>query len=457
MEKLAERQSKAETDIERLEAELAKLRASAHSSSDFEKLKAENERLQQRLNQLETGGQAGGDEAGEAAATGEDEVTPWDVNATSNKGIDYDKLVVKFGSSKIDAALLDKFVSVTGKQPHHLLRRGMFFSHRDLNMVLDLYAAGKKFFLYTGRGPSSESMHLGHLVPFIFTKWLQDVFDVPLVIQLTDDEKFFFKDLKLDECQRLAWENTKDIIALGFDVNKTFIFADATFIGQCPEFYQNVVKIQKCVTYNQVKGIFGFDDSCPIGKIAFPAIQAAPSFSSSFPFIFGTNKTVPCLIPCAIDQDPYFRMTRDVAPRLGYLKPALIHSTFFPALQGAQTKMSASDANSSIFLTDTAKMIKTKINKYAFSGGQATVEEHKEKGGDTDVDISYQYLTFFLEDDDKLEKIRRDYRSGELLSGFLKKELIDVLQPLVTNHQKARVLVTDEIIKQFMTPRKLNF
>merc|ERR1719373_1162771 len=178
-----------------------------------------------------------------------------------------------------------------------------------------------------------------------------------------------------------------------------------------PAFYANVVKIQNAVTYNQVKGIFGFNDSCSIGKIAFPAIQAAPSFSSSFPFIFGSNKTVPCLIPCAIDQDPYFRMTRDVAPRLGFLKPALIHSTFFPALQGAQTKMSASDANSSIF----------------------------------------------LEDDDKLEKIRQDYRSGELLSGFLKKELIDVLQPLVTEHQKARALVTDEVIKQFMTPRKLNF
>lgn len=139
------------------------------------------------------------------------------------------------------------------------------------------------------------------------------------------------------------------------------------------------------------------------------------------------------------------------------MKPALLHSTFFPALQGAQTKMSASDANSSIFLTDTPKQIKTKINKYAFSGGQATVEEHKEKGGDCDVDISFQYLRFFLEDDAKLEQIRRDYSSGELLSGFLKKELIDVLTPLVLKHQERRKAVTDEMIKEFMTPRKLNF
>jgi len=150
-------------------------------------------------------------------------------------------------------------------------------------------------------------------------------------------------------------------------------------------------------------------------------------------------------------------MTRDVAPRLGYLKPALLHSTFFPALQGAQTKMSASDANSSIFLTDTPKMIKNKINKHAFSGGKDTIEEHREKGGNCDVDISFQYLKFFMEDDDKLEKIRKDYSSGDLLSGFLKKELIDILGPLVEKHQKDRKTVTDEVVKQFMTPRKMEF
>lgn len=124
-----------------------------------------------------------------------------------------------------------------------------------------------------------------------------------------------------------------------------------------------MIRIQKCVTFNQVKGIFGFGDSDPIGKIAFPAVQATPSFSTTFPFIFG-NKKIQCLIPCAIDQDPYFRMTRDVAPRLGFPKPALIHSTFFPALQGAKTKMSASDTNSAVFLTDTPEQIKTKVSLF---------------------------------------------------------------------------------------------
>ena len=76
---------------------------------------------------------------------------------------------------------------------HPFLKRGIFFSHRDFDVLLDFLEKKKKIFLYTGRGPSTESMHLGHLLPFIFCKYLQDAFDCPLVIQLTDDEKFFYQ------------------------------------------------------------------------------------------------------------------------------------------------------------------------------------------------------------------------------------------------------------------------
>ena len=100
-------------------------------------------------------------------------------------------------------------------------------------------------------------------------------------------------------------------------------------------------------------------------------------------------------------------MTRDVAPTLKFRKPALIHSTFIPSLKGAKSKMSASDETSSIYLTDTPKQIKSKVNKHAFSGGCDNVQEHREKGGNCDVDISFQYLTFFLEDDERLEQIRK--------------------------------------------------
>ncbi|XP_015120335.1 tryptophan--tRNA ligase, cytoplasmic isoform X1 [Diachasma alloeum] len=385
-----------------------------------------------------------------------DVITPWSVQSKSDTGVDYDKLIKKFGSSSIDEDLLQRFEKVTGRPPHHFLRRGIFFSHRDMHTALNLYESGKPFYLYTGRGPSSDAMHLGHLISFLFCKWLQDVFDVPLVIQLTDDEKAIWKDLDIDEAIKLAHENAKDIIACGFNPAKTFIFSNLEHIGNNPEFYKNMIRIQKRVTFNQVKGIFGFGDSDPIGKISFPPTQAAPALSTTFPFIFKGAK-VQCLIPCGIDQDPYFRMTRDIAPKLGLPKPALLHSIFFPALQGSRTKMSASDTNSAIFLTDSAKQIKNKVNKNAFSGGQATVEEHRRLGGNCEIDTSYQWLRFFLDDDEKLETLRKNYTSGELLTGELKKELIEVLQKLVAEHQARRSQVTDEVVRKYMVPRDLGF
>ncbi|KAF8415895.1 hypothetical protein L210DRAFT_3512055 [Boletus edulis BED1] len=381
-------------------------------------------------------------------------VTPWDVQGSVSVdgkqfAIDYDKLVAQFGTRCVDAALLQRFEKLTGHKPHPLLRRGMFFSHRDFDRILDRYEQGKPFFLYTGRGPSSDSVHMGHMIPFVFTKWLQDVFDVPLVIQLTDDEKFLFKhELKLDDVRRFSRSNAKDIIAVGFNPKKTFIFSNLEFVGGV--FYHNVVKISRQISYNQSKATFGFTDSDNIGKVHFCSIQAAPSFSNSFPQIFGDVSNIPCLIPCAIDQDPYFRLTRDVAQKLKYPKPALIHSRFFPALQGPQTKMSASNPNSSIFMSDTPNQIKNKINKHGFSGGRETEEEHRKYGGNPEVDVAYQYLGFFLDDDEELRTLGEDYRAGRLLTGQLKAKCIQMLQAFVKDFQERKAKITEADVDAFM-------
>ena len=200
--------------------------------------------------------------------------------------------------------------------------------------------------------------------------------------------------------------------------------------------------------------------SC-IGKIHFGAVQGATSFASSFPHIFGTDESkthlIPSLIPCAIDQDPYFRMTRDVAARLHFAKPALIHSRFLDALQGPGSKMSASVETSAIFMKDEPSRIKNKINKYAFSGGQVSVAEQREKGGDPNVDVSYQYLTFFLEDDEELEKIRVAYRKGEMLTGELKALCIEELQKYVKGFQERRAKVDEAVVDEFMALKPLEF
>lgn len=269
----------------------------------------------------------------------------------------------------------------------------------------------------------------------------------------------------LNHYASLTIENARDIIACGFDYDKTFLFSDLDYVGTM---YPNIVRIWKAVTTNTVNGIFGFDGSSNIGKIAFPAVQAAPSFASSFPTVLEEpnplkTKAV-CLIPCAIDQDPYFRMTRDVAHKLVGKdhglngKPALIHCKFFPPLQGAAGKMSSSDDNSAIFLTDTPEEIERKIKENAFSGGQETKKLQEELGANLDIDVSYQWLSFLLEDDDELAAIGKDYGSGSgeyWSTGKVKAKLIDVLQELVAKHQEHRARITDDEVRKWMEQRSI--
>src|SRR5689334_2761626 len=65
-----------------------------------------------------------------------DVVTPWDVEAEDEKGIDYDKLIKKFGSDAITDTLIKEVERLTNAKPHRFLRRGIFFSHRELGIVL---------------------------------------------------------------------------------------------------------------------------------------------------------------------------------------------------------------------------------------------------------------------------------------------------------------------------------
>lgn len=148
---------------------------------------------------------------------------------------------------------------MTGHKPHRWLRRGLFFSHRDFDKILTKYEHGEPFFLYTGRGPSTGSLHLGHTIPLQFTKWLQDVFDVPLVFMLTDDEKALFNDqATFEDTLHFAMENARDIIALGFDVKKTFLYSDLKYLGN--HFLMNAWEFSRLITFNQVRGAFGFNE-----------------------------------------------------------------------------------------------------------------------------------------------------------------------------------------------------
>ena len=348
-------------------------------------------------------------------------VTPWHIEGE----IDYEKLIKQFGTQKITKDLLSKIQKITGED-HFMLRRGIFFSHRDLNLILENHQKGKEFFLYTGRGPSGHT-HIGHLVPWVFAKWLQEKFNVKMYFQLTDDEKFFSKqDLSLEETSNFALENALDFIALGFKPENTRIIIATKNIKTL---YPIAAQVAKKINFSNTKAVFGFTNDTNLGMIFYTSLQSAPCFIED----------KPVLIPLGVDQDPHCRISRDVAEKINKSKPALIHNIMIPSLLGPGGKMSASDEKSTVYTTDSPEQVKKKINKYAFSGGQPDIDEHRKIGGNPDIDVSYQYLRIFFEpDDNKLKKIYDDYKSGKMLTGELKAILIEKINDFLSTHQEKR-------------------
>ena len=353
-------------------------------------------------------------------------VTPWEVSGK----LDYNKLIREFGTSFINENIRKKI-----EKSHPLLRRGIYFSHRDFDKWLDSYEKGKKVSVITGRGPS-EQMHLGHLVPFFVAKSLQEQFGCDVFIPISDDEKFYIKEnLTYESALKFAEDNILDLIALGFKEGKTFIFQDFIYT----DIYKYAARIAKKITYSTAKSAFGLKPENNIGWSFYPAMQAAhilfPQFHS------GKHISV---VPVGIDQDPFIRLTRDIAENFNVEKPAALHAKFIPSLYG-DAKMSSSKEGS-IFLTDNEKEVERKIKKYAFSGGQATIEEHRKKGANIEVDVSFQYLKMFFEPDDKkLARIEEDYKSGKMLTSELKEILIQKINAFLKHHQKEREKARNKI------------
>jgi tryptophanyl-tRNA synthetase len=359
-------------------------------------------------------------------------VTPWEVSGQ----IDYEKLIERFGTSRITPALLSRIEKTAGSL-HHMLRRGYFYSHRDMDLALNDYEKGAGFFLYTGRGPSGP-MHIGHMIPLAFTKWLQDKFKANLYIQISDDEKYLVrKGMEWADIEKHAHDNILDIIAAGFDPERTFIFRNTEFAGKM---YKTALEVSRRTTLSTAKAVFGFTDSSNIGSIFYTSMQAVPAF-------FEKRRA---LIPSAIDQDPYWRVQRDVAESIGFMKASAIHSKFLPPLAGVTGKMSSSAADSAIWLSDSPQAVKKKVNKYAFSGGKDSVEEHRRLGGDPDIDVAYQWMSIYFEPDDaKLKQMHDDYKSGKMLSGEMKAALIERINADLEAH-RARRAKAEELIHTFM-------
>lgn len=348
-------------------------------------------------------------------------VTPYDVEGD----LDYEKLLDRFGADELTADQIAQFPDPV----HPLVRRRVFYAQRGLGDFLAAAREGEDHAIVTGVGPSGP-MHVGHVFPFYFAKYLQDNFGTTVYIPVSDDEKYLLKDQELGEIADHGRDNLRDILAVGFDPDLTRIVVDT---ADADVVYPIATVLADEITQATVDATYG--DPETVGLSFYPAVQATHLLLPQL--VEGRQET---LVPIAIDQDPHVRVCRDVAGKQRYdvEKPGALLSKFLPGLDGPG-KMSSSDDAPAILLTDDRETVAEKIQTHAYSGGKTSVEEHRKEGGNPDVDVAYQYLEYFFEDsDDRLDRLAREYREGELLSGELKQIAAETIADFLDAHQQRR-------------------
>ena len=317
-----------------------------------------------------------------------------------------------------------------------MFRRGTVFAHRDFAQIVDAILEKKKFVMMTGLMPTGK-FHIGHMIlaqQFVFYQKLGAKF----YIAVADLEAYNAREQSLEESRKIAIEEyIKNYIALGLKPENCEIYfqsARSEDGEKANAYYRLQNLLARHATFNEFKAVYG--EISP-GKMISALLQGADMLH---PQLEEFENPCPVLVPVGIDQDPHLRLARGMARRLKMFKFEPLSSSyhkFIPGLKGG--KMSASDSTSYIALTDSFAEVKLKINKYAFSGGRDTLEEHRRLGGNPDVDVSFQYLKAFFEpDDSKLMKIEKDYRSGKLLTGELKNYTIEKINKFLAEVQKKR-------------------
>lgn len=353
-------------------------------------------------------------------------VTPWEVKGK----VDYERLITEFGLQPLHhlPAIFQKNL---------LFRRGIIFAHRDFKQIVESVEKKKPFVMMTGLMPSGK-FHFGHKLvaeQIIFYQQL----GARVYLAVADVEAYNSRNPNMQELRQTALsEYLTNYIALGLDISKCDFYFQSmrSRDGQkSSAYYRLASMLSRHATFNELKAIYG-DDVTP-GKMTAAFLQASDILHAQLPQFEGP---IPVIVPVGADQDNHLRLARDVCQRFKEYTLMQVSSTynkFLPGLKG--DKMSSSDPMSFIALTDSPEEAATKIKKYAFSGGQPTLEEHRAKGGNPEVDVSFQMLKYGLEPDDaKLLKLEQDYRSGKLLSGELKQYCIEKITAFLKGHQEKR-------------------
>ena len=314
---------------------------------------------------------------------------------------DYEKIIKDFGLEAFNPKLFPK--------PNRIMRRGVVFAGRDLNIISDAIKKKKKFYVLSGIMPTSDRIHFGNKMVVENIKYFQEHGGEAYVL-VADLEAAAARGVPLEEAKKRALEfHIPAFVALGLDAKKTTFYFQSDNIEVC----RIASEASKKVTANEFKSIYGSLDPgriysafTQVGDILYPQLK----------------ERMPGIIPVGIDQDPHIRLTRDVARRMKEKKfflPSGIYHKYTPSLDGS-IKMSKSKPESCIELPEDAEAVKRKI-KRALTGGRDTLEEHRKLGAVIEKDMVFELMKQHLvEDDDELNKIYDNYKSGKMTSGELK-------------------------------------
>lgn len=348
--------------------------------------------------------------------TKEKMIDPWSVEE-----VNYGNLFKEFG--------IESFEKFRKDFPENkYIRREIIFGHRDFDRIFNAIKSKEKFVMMTGLMPSGK-FHFGHKMVAEQIIFYQN-FDAKIYLCCADLESYLMRGIGLKNSKEIAInEYLKNYIALGLtEKNLTFWFQS----NYKKEYYRLENLFARKATFNELEAIYG---SLSPGKILSVLLQAADILHPQLEELNGPKPTV---VPVGVDQDPHIRLTRDIASRFQseykFILPSSTYHKFMQGLQGG--KMSSSDEKSFISLTEEPKIAKKKIME-AKTGGRATVEEQRKKGGIPEQCMIFELYKFHLVENDKeLEEIYKKCKEGKLLCGEDKKNCAQLMENFLNEHQK---------------------
>ncbi|MBL7054958.1 tryptophan--tRNA ligase [Candidatus Woesearchaeota archaeon] len=336
---------------------------------------------------------------------------------------DYGRIVKDFG--------LELFNPDLFPNPNRLMRRGVVFAGRDLEIISNCIKEKKKFYVLSGIMPSYEKIHLGNKMVVENIRYFQEHGAVSYVL-VADLEAAATRGVSLEEAQKTALDfHIPAYVALGLDIKKTNFY----FQSENKEVMNRAYEFAKKITLNEFKAIYG---SAEPGKIMSAVVQVADILFPQF------KERMPGIIPVGVDQDPHIRLTRDIVNRMkkkGFFLPSGLYHKYAPSLNGT-LKMSKSNPESCIELPEDIQQVCRKIKK-AKTGGRDTLEEHRKLGAKIEEDMVFELLKQHLvEDDEELDKIYMEYKSGKMTSGEIKdiacEKMAKFMNDFVKKTEKAR-------------------